>query len=802
MRHYLGMSLRSVERQKIMSVLTVIAVCLSVTMVLSLIIINDSIMRTEFMQAEKTSGSHHANIDKLTEEQATKIITDDRAKKYGYVSDAGNANIKGLNVTLLGVDENAADLLRLNLIAGEYPSASGEIMLEKRLVENMGLPLSVPQTVSFPVTTYNGGNTAVEKNETFTLAGILENHPTGAAIPRGWCSTEQKSESNNGVHLIVRFKDGINIYETVNEIAESLGLTDENILMNESLLNALGESESVMDEKTLTSIAIGGMVLILACFVIMNIFNVSVTQRKKQFAMLRCTGATVGQIRLIVLAESVILSAVGIAAGLLIGVFASKGIVGAVGSSISPSVFGVETTAEVSALLQSQANPSLTAVLLSIAIGLIITLFSALLPSFAASRTSPVYALSNAVPPVKMKRRRKAERIGNVLWYSAKLNLSRNKRRTVFTVMTLTISIILFIAISSYAAMIDPATAIANMMEGDFTIGLDALYVMPLEIQTYLSDSDIETILALSGVERIKKRSSVLNFVDEDTPNLQVIAYDNATLRKLLDELGENAPTIDEMESRDICLVRDKSEFFASHELEYTAPVLNEYETVFGQELRIAGTPADSETGIQTTAVDVIVTEKHLHEMTGRNDIQQANIFLSDDATPEQIKNIKDTLKAMQSGNQALVLKDFAEVKAELDSMANSIKGLAYGLVAVPGIIGILGIVNTLYTSIHTRMAELGTNRAVGETKGQITASIMFEGIQYGIRAILIGVPLGILMSDYIISMMFEQNNFTAAVIPAISAAACVVTACVTAAVLPLRRIMKMSIVESIGKID
>lgn len=136
--------------------------------------------------------------------------------------------------------------------------------------------------------------------------------------------------------------------------------------------------------------------------------------------------------------------------------------------------------------------------------------------------------------------------------------------------------------------------------------------------------------------------------------------------------------------------------------------------------------------------------------------------------------------------------RQFAESSAQIQL-------LAWGLILLIGLIGILNIINTVYTNIHTRIAEIGTQRAIGMSAGSLYRTFLWEGAYYGIFAAVIGSAAGYLCTILVESAGAGEFHLTAPPLAAMAeAAALSIAACLLATAVPLRRIARMSIVESI----
>ena len=116
------------------------------------------------------------------------------------------------------------------------------------------------------------------------------------------------------------------------------------------------------------------------------------------------------------------------------------------------------------------------------------------------------------------------------------------------------------------------------------------------------------------------------------------------------------------------------------------------------------------------------------------------------------------------------------------------------------GLIGVLNIINTVYTNIHTRVAEIGIQRAVGMSAGGLYRTFLWEGAYYGILASIFGGAAG-----YVCTLLIQAASSGALqwiappLVPMAQAAGCAVAACLLATCVPLRRIAGMSIVDAIA---
>ena len=140
--------------------------------------------------------------------------------------------------------------------------------------------------------------------------------------------------------------------------------------------------------------------------------------------------------------------------------------------------------------------------------------------------------------------------------------------------------------------------------------------------------------------------------------------------------------------------------------------------------------------------------------------------------------------------------RQYAESEAQ-------IRLLAWGLILFIGLIGILNIINTVYTNIHTRITENGIQRAMGMSAGSLYRVFLWEGFYYGISAAVIGCITGYIGTVFVEAGAADVLRLTAVpVVPMACASLFSIGACILATCIPLRKVSRMSIVDSIELVE
>lgn len=822
MRNYLGTGIRTLQRQKLLTVLTLIAIVLSTALVAVLGILSGSIRQAEIVQAEKLAGGHHVQLKNLTEEQVYGIMKEAGIETAGISRGVGTAKLPGGNrdLFLLEMDAKAFQLMNLPLLKGEYPTQPGEVALERRILESLGLPLEVGQVIGLPLHLQSPANTGAESTDKeLRVTGILENHPSGVFTAYGFMGTGTAQawlpKEAVQTQAIVRFNDGVNPVEAAKKLAAGMKIEEKNIHFNDWLISALGYGSEEKKEEGMGSLSviIGGLVLLAAFLVIYNIFQVSVVQRTQQFGMLRAVGATPGQVRRLVLFEAAILCAIGIPLGLLLGTAASRLVVGSVSSVVSPELFRVENAAQAVSVVQDNMRIPLSALLGASAMGFATTLLSALFPAVLASRVPPTVAISGLVGGgITMKHRTAGKQVKNILWHNARLNLSRNRVRTYLTVLSLAMAVVTFVALGSFVQSFNTMDQLAKQMDSDYSITVSESPIMLNDAVKGISPSEAEELKKLPGVESIRTtrygydgayvrqhgESIGQNGVDE------IFAFDEQTLSGVLEKLGKKAPSLEEMKGKPWVLVEKPQNYEKLDLPELKIPSPGDEIEIYGHPFTVAGT-VENMNFIPKSGLwgkNILMHEQQYLSLAGRNDVQKVDVFLRLDASKEDVQRLEAAMKVLKAHIPALRVTSFEEARTEIEKGIRGIRSLGYGLIILVSLIGALNIVNTTVTSLRTRSRELGTLRAIGMSTAQMRAMLLLEGLMYGLRALLFGLPAGIGMSALVMLATKGLENWQPPLVQLAIAAVCALALCLLATLLPVGRLTRTSIVEGLGRID
>src|SRR5262245_30239360 len=458
------------------------------------------------------SGNWHAQFHAVPYAKA-KYITENSAVQTAMLSASlGSAADGSHNTVRPYLYVTAYDALSfqnrsIQLISGRFPQKGDELLISPVIVRDSGLGLKPGSTLHLDFGKRNipnydemvkawGGEeyVALQDGETFTpsvskiytvvgvMAPLVDETSMPAAFPALTYLDPAQLAAADKVDVAILARDPRSINTSAPEIAKGAGLTvdpgpgsqpPESIVYNEDLLAWMGGSGRSNYAAFFPVIMVTLIALIVcgSAFVIYNAFAISISERKKQFGMFASVGATAAQIRRTVLVEAGVIGAIGIPLGIL-GAIIGVGILlkltqGIVAQLILDAEQGMP-------LVVSPLVISLTALFSAATI-----LLSAWIPARRASRVSPIDAIrqSGEIQEGKPLNLRTSPLIRRAFGFEGELalkSLKRDRKKYLTTVLSLMISIILFVAFNSLMLYTDTTQRMAvKAMNYDLQIDLD-----------------------------------------------------------------------------------------------------------------------------------------------------------------------------------------------------------------------------------------------------------------------------------------------------------------------------------------
>ena len=539
---------------------------------------------------------------------------------------------------------------------------------------------------------------------------------------------------------------------------------------------------------TLAAIIIA-IVIVASVFVIRNSFAISITEKTRLYGMLASVGATSRQIRHNVLFEGFVLALIGIPLGILLGVGVVAILIELLNILLTDMLNGTSFVYSVPVF----------AIVLAVALSLLTILFSTLGSAFRASKIAPIDAVRGN-NDIKIKKKQKAYKcpkfikklfgMGGEIAYK---NLKRSKKKYRTTVISIVVSVAVFIAVSSF---IQYGTEYSTKYyhEIDYNLSVDR---MDFYKEFDEMNSDFETLSQLDGVKNCRlegilggyiKRTdelkdvltddaSIYNFTsaESDFYYLELLAFDDVTYKQKLKELGldynevkDKGILINNFEYLDENEHLQKGELFKADKVksltvrESNDPANDEYYKSFDVEIaKVYNSTPEALKHFRPSESDVYLLVS-FDTLKNNYDIDYLSVGIYINA--ENANELEETISNL-NGGQTFAVYNVEKTANMYNAMTLVISIFAYGFIIVISLIGVTNIFNTITTNMRLRSKEFAMLKSIGMTKREFNRMIRLESLFYGVKSLIIGIPLG-LLAGLGIFKAFSINLATDFVVP------------------------------------
>ncbi len=736
-----------------------------------------------------SESDFHATFIDLTPDQAavlSKHINVEAMSTTEVFADIINGKMNGSLVYQETVkDERLTDGgITFNLPqteSGHYPEAENEICSSPAFFRRVNADPVVggKVTLSFRI---NGKGEILTKE--FTISGLLPDVEISGEIDDSrlmWGAHVSKAllneyretgfyESAPNATLRVYGEEELSYDEMtdrINAVAADIGLGEIYININRQyLLTATDPGTEIITVVA----AISLIVMLFSTLVIYSIYYVGVITDVQEIGKLKALGASGHQIAGMLYWQGAIVSAFAVPTGLLIGFLLPYFL-------FPLALWGYQSGSAISSYSRDAVEAvtgqihmfSLPVLLTAAAAALITVALSLRKPIRLAKRVSPVESIRYQENTVDTKTR-KGHREVKVFTLTF-ANLTRNKRRTAVTILTMGLSCVLFICTSAVlSSMSAEDIARRNIPEGDFRITLDYAQhdveypehnLDSLVQQNYFSDDFLAELLSIEGVESVEREhGKILSSTDIESPmyedyrnRLPISYFTRDDLSELNAYLEQGSIDYDRMTAN--------KEIICTHVYSF-----NEYGLSLGDVLPLTLHDGDREIPLTVTLAALttpdsdfpllIMTEDTWNELGLVYDPTTAVHLSVEDA---RYDSVKESLADIVAKNEYFYLYSMdVEMRIGRSSVGLT-KNPLYLLLVLIAVIGFINLINTMITSIVTRKKELGVLQAVGLSGKQLVNMLAGEGLVFTAGTLLISLSLGNL-AGYLLFLWAKEEHF------------------------------------------
>lgn len=593
------------------------------------------------------------------------------------------------------------------------------------------------------------------------------------------------------------------------------------------------------------------IIILTSVYCIKNSFNISITEKIRQYGMLASVGATRRQIKSSVKTEAAMLGVVGIPVGTMSGILASLILVKVV-NALSAGWLNFALS----------FHTSLPALILAVILSIATIYFSATGSARRAAKVTPLEAIRNTkeikIKSAKLKTPAIIGRIwgiGGVISYK---NIKRNKKKYRTTVTSIVICSVTFIVISYFMSM---AFSVVGMSYAsvDYNIGINMSCKKDLDIEK-LSEllsgiEGAEDYLVGAGYyfdvdkpEYTKEYGEYCGQLYDDSEDVSqeflITVLNDKSYDKYASDAGiknadtgailVNKGTFDVYNEKSSKYVKEEMELYKYKAGDTIRCGYNVYDDASSDDNAVEGDTesstednsgyVDEETinkGVRKT-VDVTIAgvtdkvptcyngygntsllfmnqkgfESLWADGKSGNEFKPGNAIYSAYVVAENADEYQDTLEKETAENPeysqiSFYVSNMDKQMRDEKSLFTLLGVFAYGLIVVIALIGITNIINTLSTGMELRSREFATLRSIGMTDKQFAGMVRLESVFISVKALVIGVPLGILIS-YLLCVMMNRMDDAIIYEPPYKA----IILCIVVVIMLIYAIMKLSMTK------
>ena len=782
-------SIRNLKLNKKRTISTIIGIILSTALICAVATMATSFQHTLMQNAINETGYYHLKLYNVTDENIKTLKNNRNIKNIFTIKEVGYGKLEnGKNedkpyLKLYSMDNKIFNELKFNLIEGRFPNNNNEIIISNHIATNGKVNYKVGDKIKLDI----DEQLTDTKQYEFTITGIIERPNYSFEIFSDPGYTIISTNINDGIEdAFISLKNpkeyktsianilGVSNY---NDLFKDIEITDgaentnpqdsapklnyEKFDVNEELLR--WEVFAFSDDTVLMLYQVIAVVIFIimftSIFCIRNSFAIAITEKMKMYGMLASVGTTRKQIKRNVISETLILGLIGIPLGILSGIVAVIVLIKIVNLIAGDIMFG-----NVNGII---FKVSIYPIILAIVLSIITIYLSALSSAKKASKVSPIDLLRNS-NEIKLNSKKlkvpfwvsKIFGTGGILAYK---NLKRSKKKYRTTVVSLAVSIFVFISMSSFIAnMFDVTGNYYKDYDYNISIGcggrpqdeidkisklkyIDESYWL-YESEQYLKINDLSKINNVEGIELEEDEYYDENLVEYvptgegKVSKLQILALDNNSWNKYMKKIGANSEKLkDKGVLCDDYLYYEKSGKGITQRI-YKYSVgdtitgkLDNKETSFN-----VGAITDIRPyGIEKSCYDggyFIVDLDYYKDMNFK--LRYISIQSSNpDGFVDELKSINITSGYFNISEQA----------KEEKSMVLIIKIFLYGFITVITLIGVTNIFNTITSNMELRQKEFAMLKSVGMTKREFNRMINLETIFYSTKALIYGIALGMI---------------------------------------------------------
>ncbi len=805
------LSYRALKASRKKHIIAILAIALTTLLFTSLFTIAGSINSSyQTYTFRQIGGYAHGTFKDVDAEQIAAISAHSNVRETGLRTVIGYLDtgvFAKLPAEVSYMDANCTKWSYASPTTGRAPENGKEVSMDTTSLQLLGITPQIGAQIplTWMVGTKDGGST-YEKTDTFTLTGWWDYDDLSPVhyinISEDYAKEIETEAQAHGIasfrsDLNVMMKSSVNIEGQMEQVDRDLGYDWEDISKENCVRIGVNwgytsaQLGQTMDVQTLIAILAFLLLIIFTGYLIIyNIFQISVTEDIRFYGLLKTIGVTPRQLRRIIRWQALILSAVGIPIGLLLGY--------GIGAVLTPLVIKSTTFGTVSTSLSSSPMIFFGSALFA----LLTVFFSAFRPGRLAGKVSPVEAVKYTDTSYSRKKKRHTR--GAKVYQMAYANLGRNKSKTFLVITSLSLSVVLLNLLVTLTGGFDMDRYLAKQSCADFIVSdTDYFRYQGSNVECIsrgtIAQIQEHTTASLSGcaytpsvqtgiwISEQAWSDTVQNYLTEEDmkqslqalPKKDGMVQDTTFLLEGLDNVLLDKLTVLEGDLGPLRSPDSSAIALAVHTDDYGHASIPDSYPAIGDSVTVTyGTkevaykvcayvtvPYSMSYRFSTLGYEAVISADAMEKDSDTEIYPLLYLFdTPDDQAEQEAEQYLSNLTSQEMPD--LMYESKAVLRADFENFRHMfllIGGLLCGII---GLVGILNFFNAVMTGILARKKEFAVLQSIGMTRKQMQNMLIYESLFYTLGSFVIALVLSILLyaaTAHLLETMlwFFQAHFT-----------------------------------------
>lgn len=779
-------ALQGLKKNRTRTLVTIVGVALSAALITAVAAFALSLQTYMVNGAIMKYGDWHVAFPDVDASFVQEQAADNRVANIAAFENIGYAALKdGQNpdkpyLFIAGFNKQAFSTLPVELLSGRLPENGSEILVPAHVAANGGVKISIGDTLTLAVGIRQAGNETLNQHapyrsgeealtataeETYRVVGICQRPAFEERSAPGYTliTTADTATPANSFSAFVAFDKPGRIRSYADDRTGSHAY-----VLNDEVLRFMGLSEDKIFNGLLYSVEgiLVALIMLGSVFLIYNSFNISLNERTHQFGILMSVGATEKQLRNSVLFEGLCIGAIGIPIGILVGLPSIRLVLSIVADHFANVLYdNVPLTLVV----------SVPVLVIAVLISMVTILISAYIPAKKAAGI-PVMECIRQTGEIKVEAKAlKISKLTNRLYglegTLASKNFKRNKGRYRSIILSLTLSVVLFVSSSAFGTYLDQLTEQSAVeMDGDILLysrdmtenEFSQLYetLKTADGVTKSTDQAVSTYTCESNTSKLTngfldsyRTSDGFDASGETVKlSLDIQFIEDSIYQSFIESIGLSAAEYTGQDAKMVIVGKYNGglDIFTDRSMNFTIGTkagtqMKTIHTTFADTYPLDPPPAE---GSEIKGYVLMVVAPH--QMKPQFDTLNAPTklgltFWSDNPAQSTVK-----MQALIEGLGITSGYALYNVHAILEQNRNIlfiVNLFTVVFIAMISLIAVANVFNTISTNIKLRRRELAMLRSVGMSNRDFNKMMGFECGLYGARTMLWGFPLSGILS-------------------------------------------------------